>query len=155
MTVVDPVDGETLWSHELAEKGQDALACREPQVQARARVAMLVCSWDLTDYATGQEQYASTVHTFDARTGAALRTVTARRGSVIWTDVAADGRVLVGRTDVDDGWMIDAVTARGEHSTVSLGVDPTGTHSSMRLLTVFDDQVLVVDAGSEILRSLR
>lgn len=73
---------------------------------------------------------------------------------VVSTAVLASGSVVVARADPSNGWTVDVVTPSPQR--VSLRVAPYGDHlATVRGLTVYDDQILVVDAAAESLRSLR
>ncbi len=154
-TAVDLHDGRTRWSHPLPHHDLTSAPCQDQQVAAAGRIAVLVCSWDVTDYPLGPEKYSSTGYAYDASTGALLNEFTPDSGPIIWTAVAADGRILVARTNPWIGWVLDVVVLEPGSRTVTLDPVYLEHHAALRTLTAVGDQVLVLDAGHDTLRSLR
>ena len=109
LTAIDLDSGITLWSHEVPRMGTPDLPCEDLQVQAGAQLAAAVCTFDLTDYPIGAEDYSSVVHTYDAAGGSILRTASFRPAPVISTAVSTDGRVIVARADPVQGWVLEVV----------------------------------------------
>jgi hypothetical protein len=155
LTAVDVADGETRWSRELPTQGKQALPCVDVQVQAGPQIAVVVCTWDVTDYPLGPaEQYVSTARTYDAVTGSMLRTIP-YPGTITSTAVSADGRVLLARADPHAGWVLDVLGVDPAIPRLSIGPEIAHLHSTVRTLTAVGDQVFVVEARDEQLRCLR
>lgn len=153
LSAIDLVDGRTRWTTELPRHPR-GMPCVDQQVHASVRVAVVICTWDVTDYPMGPEAYASTIYSYDVGSGRHLGSVTYGPAPVVSTAVLASGSVVVARADPSNGWTVDVVTPSPQR--VSLRVAPYGDHlATVRGLTVYDDQILVVDAAAESLRSLR
>ena len=120
-----------------------------------AQVAVVVCTWDVTDYPMGPEEYSSTIYSYDVASGSTWCERHLRSAPVVSTAVTLDQRrVIVARADLERG----LAARRGRCPDVAAEPEccplpaPTPT---VRGLAVFGDQVLVVDAAAETLRSLR
>jgi outer membrane protein assembly factor BamB len=152
LTAINLDDGSTRWSQELPRMA-GRRPCDDLQVQIGANTAVVVCTWDMTDYPLGLVDFSSTVHILDAATGSTVETSTYRPTPVVSTAVSTDGRVVAVRAD-SGGWMLEVISPSAQHA--RLRVAPYLDHNStVRAMTVIGDQVLVVDEGSETVSSLR
>ncbi|GAA3712965.1 hypothetical protein GCM10022204_34970 [Microlunatus aurantiacus] len=154
LSALSLVDGGLRWSTALPRHAR-GMPCVDHQVQASAQVALVICTWDLTDYPMGLEQYASTIYTYDAVSGRPRGSVTYGPAPVVSSALLANGSVVVARADLSEGWTLDVVSASSRRATLRVGSYSGGHLATVRGLTVFDDQIFVVDSGAESLRSPR
>ncbi|HEY5978766.1 MAG TPA: PQQ-binding-like beta-propeller repeat protein [Microlunatus sp.] len=154
LTAIDLADGTTRWTRALPHGGEPTLPCGDAELTAGKQVAVLVCTWDLTEYPAGPQRFSSSVFGYDAVTGSPVRPVTYPTVPVVAAAVTDDERVIVACADAAEGWVLDVAIPRTSHRRLSVA-PYLNSHATARGLVVFDDQVLVVDAASETLRSLR
>lgn len=155
MAAVDLENGTLRWSRKLPRQETRAMPCEDVQVTAGARVAVAVCTWDLTDYPLGPENLTSTVYVYNARAGSQLRQIRYAAGPIVSAAVARDGRILVARANPWTGWVLDVANAQPRRPTLTLDRYYPDHTVIRRTLAVIEDQVLALDAGQETLRSLR
>jgi outer membrane protein assembly factor BamB len=154
LSAISLADGALRWTTDLPRHAR-GMPCEDHQVQASAQVALVICTWDLTDYPMGVEEYASTVYTYDAASGRSLGSVTYGPAPVVSSAVLANGTVVVARADLSEGWTLDVVSPSPRTASLRVGSYWGGHLATVRGLIAFDNQVLVVDSGAESLRSIR